>query len=202
MSKKVLTTLLTFATSLTVFAADYELTVDGDIYMFTQGVKRNITLNDGRQISVSVAQVKTKEFREHGFSFKYPSELKLSQESFYGIKQVTVEAMDSSMLIMQIFPAGISPTEVQRDLLNSFREEFASIGARFPSNSTESCKRKIGGAEHQGVKLFFALGGIAHESEIYAMTRGNKTLAFYFQYAVEDKEQAFPRFETITSTFK
>lgn len=183
-------------------AADYEVTIDGRIYLFSQGVKQEIILKDGQSISVSVKGVETKEFQEHGISFSYPSEMILEQESFYGIKQITLDSTDSTLLIIQIYPAATTPAEVQRDLLAGFREQFGKIGARFPAKSTVPCKRTISNVEHQGVELLYALGDLAHRSEIYTMQKSGKTLAIVFQYAEEDREKAAPRYEVVTNSFK
>lgn len=183
-------------------AADYEVTIEGRTYLFSQGVKQEILLKDGQCISVSVKGVETKEFQEHGVSFSYPSEMKLGQESFYGIKQITLESTDSTLLIIQIYPGGTTPAEVQRDLLAGFREEFAKLGARFPAKSTVPCKRSIGNVEHQGIELSYALGDLAHRSEIYTMQKNGKILAIVFQYAEEDREKATPRYDVVTNSFK
>ena len=194
------TLLMVFAAS--AITADYEVTIDGQVYLFTEGEEQNLILKDGQHVSISVAGVKTRNFQEHGISFSYPSDMKLDQESFYGIKQITVESTDSTLLMVQIFPPGITPQEVQRDLLAGFREEFANIGARFPAKSTANCKRSIGGTERQGIQLSYSLGALAHETEIYAIEKDGKTIAIVFQYAIEDKEKATPRYEVVTSTFK
>lgn len=183
-------------------AADYEVIIDGRNYLFSQGVKQEIILKDGQRISVSVKGVETMEFQEHGVSFSYPSEMKLGQESFYGIKQITLESMDSTLLMIQVFPAETTPVELQRDLLAGFREEFANLGARFPAKSTAPCKRSIGGVERQGIELSYALGDLAHKSEIYTMQKNDKTLAIVFQYAEEDKGKATPRYDVVTESFK
>lgn len=156
----------------------------------------------GQRISVSIKGVQTKEFQEHGISFSYPSEMKLDQKSFYGIKQITLESTDSTLLMFQVFPEGTTPADVQRDLLTGLREEFGNLGARFPSKPTAPCKRSIGGVKRQGVQLSYTLGDMAHKSEIYTMQKSGKTFAIVFQYAEEDKGKAMPRFEVVTKSFK
>jgi len=202
MNLKIVAATIAIMSTSSALAADYEVTIDGKTYLFTQGVEQRVVLNDGHRVAISVSPVKTKEFREHGLSFSYPSDMKIEQNSFYGIKQITIESTDSTLFMLQVFPAGTTPKELQRDLLTGFREEFGNLGARFPAKSTEPCKRMIGGIEHQGVRLLYALGDLAHESEIYTMQKNGKTVAVVFQYAVEDKGKALPRYKVITSTFK
>lgn len=192
--------LLALATSAS--AADYEVAIEGQQYLFSEGVEQQITLKNGKRISVNIKTLKTKIFQGHGISFSYPSEMKLSQESFYGIKQITIESTDSTLLMIQVFPSSTTPAEVQRDLLASFREEFSNLGARFPAKSTAPCKRSIGGVGLQGVELSFALGSLAHKSEIYTLQKSGKTIALVFQYAEEDKGNAAPRYNIVTESFK
>lgn len=201
MKQTALTILILIFFASSVYAADYEVTIDGNSYMFTQGVAQDIILKDGKSVSISVSAVKTKVFQDHGISFNYPSDMTVGQDSFYGIKQITLQATDSTLVMFQIFPSGATPKEVQSDLLAGFREEYSNLGVRFPANSTSACKRTIGGVEREGIQLSYALGALAHETEIYTMKKDGKILAIVFQCAVEDKDKATPRYEVVTSTF-
>ena len=183
-------------------AADYEITIDGKKYLFTDGVQQKVVTGDGSRVAISVSAVKTKVFQEHGVSFRYPSDMQLAQESFFGIKQVTLESTDSSLFILQILPAGTSAETTAQDLLSAFRDQFIVAGAKFPSNPTTSCKRSIGGVERAGVVLSYTLATLPHETEIYTLQQPTKTLAMIFQHAVEDKESVTPRFQAIASSFK
>ena len=86
-------------------AADYEVTVDGKKYLFTDDVAQKVVIKEGKPVSISVSAFKTKVFQEHGISFRYPSDMKLAQEPFPGFKQVTVESTDSLLFMLTIFPA-------------------------------------------------------------------------------------------------
>ena len=183
-------------------AADYEVIIDGRAYLFSKGEEQEIILKDGLRISVSIKGVKTREFQEHGISFSYPAEMRLGQESFYGIKQITLESIDSTLFMIQVFPPGTQSAELQQGLLAGFREEFANLGARFPAEPTAPCKRFIGGVEREGIELSYALGDLAHKSEIYTMQKEGKTLAMVFQYAETDKEKAASSYDVVTKSFK
>lgn len=202
MKQTALATLILIFFASSVYGADYEVTIDGNSYMFTQGVTQDIILKGGKSVSISVSAVKTKVFQDYGISFNYPSDMTIGQDSFYGIKQITLQATDSTLVMLQIFPSEAAPREVQSDLLAGFREEYSNLGVRFPANSTSPCKRTIGGVEREGIQLSYALGALAHETEIYTMQKDGKTLAMVFQCAVEDKDKATPRYEVVTSTFK
>ena len=147
MKLKIFASLILTVLGASASAADYEVTIDGRAYLFSKGVEQEVVLEDGQRISISIKGVKAREFHEHGLSFSYPAEMKLDQESYYGVKQVTLESIDSTLLMIQVFPAGITPAELQQDLLAGFREEFSNLGARFPAEPTAPCKRFIGGVE-------------------------------------------------------
>jgi len=198
MRLSIFTPLIILTLIASIYAADYEVTIDGQTYLFSQGIKQKIILKDGKQISVSIKGVKTKKFQDYGISFNYPSEMILSKESFFGVNQITLESTDSTLLIIQMYPAGNTPAKVQDNLLTALRKEFASFGAK----STTPCKRSLGGVMRQGVELSYTLGKVPHKNEIYTMQKNGKTIAFMFQYAEEDKEKASPRFKTITQSFK
>lgn len=192
--------LLAIVTSAT--AADYEVTIDGRMYLFSQGVKQDILLKDGKRISINIEGVKTRTFQEHGISFDYPSDMTISQESFYGITEINLESTDLTWLMIQLVPAGTTPAELQRDLLATFRKKYGNLGARFPAQPTAPCRRSIGGIERQGVTLSYALGAPAFKTEIYTFQKDGKTLATVFQYAEEEKEKATRRYDVVSKSFK
>ena len=202
MKLKIFASLILTVLGASASAAGYEVTIDGRAYLFSKGVEQEVVLEDGQRISISIKGVKAREFHEHGLSFSYPAEMKLDQESYYGVKQVTLESIDSTLLMIQVFPAGITPAELQQDLLAGFREEFSNLGARFPAEPTAPCKRFIGGVEREGIELSYALGDLAHKSEIYTMQKEGKTLAMVFQYAETDKEKAASSYDVVTKSFK
>ncbi|NCC60077.1 MAG: hypothetical protein EOM12_03875 [Verrucomicrobiae bacterium] len=202
MKLTILTLFALLAVVASASAADYNVTIDGRTYLFSQGVEQEIPLKDGKRVSINIEGVKTRTFQEHGISFDYPSDMKLGQESFYGIKQITLESTDSTLLMIQVFPEATTPAELQRDLLAGFREQFGNFGARFPAKPTAPCKRSISGVERQGIELSYALGDLAHKSEIYTFQKDGKTLAIVFQYAEEDKGKAIPQYDIVTKSFK
>jgi hypothetical protein len=128
--------------------------------------------------------------------------MKLEKESLSDIPMTTVEADDSTLFLLQLYPDSFSPETIRANLLKGLRNEFATYRAKFPNKATEPCQRQIGGKIYQGVKLSFRLFGMPHVNEIYSMQKHGKTLGMVFHYAVEDKDKAFPRFEVITSSFQ
>ena len=182
-----------FATS--VLATDYEVTIDGKTYPFTQGVKQSITLKDGRRISVSVSDVRTKEFRGYGISFTYPSDMKINAEAFFGTKLINLDTTDSISAVLQVFPAGTTPNKVQGNILAGLKE-------RFEKTSAEPCKRKFGRIEFEGIRLSYTLATLPHQSEVYTMQRNGETVAVLFQCALKDKKKADAKFDMIASTLK
>jgi hypothetical protein len=197
-----LLTILLIILACSAFAADYEVTIDGTTFLFSEGVEQKVAAKNGQQVVVTVSAVMTKNFQEHGISFRYPSDMKISQESFNGIELITLEALDSSLFMMKILPSSTSTKQTEQDLVAEFREEFSNVGATFPANPTRNCQRSVGGKVRAGVMLSSAFGSLAHETEIYTMEHNGKTVALVFQHAVEDKEKAQLRFTIVTESFK
>ena len=202
MKRSVITAIFLILFALSAPAADYEVTIDGKTYLFTEDIEQQVTIKNGHRVAVTVATLKVKEFREHGISFRYPSHAKLTRENIYGIQQITLETTDSPICLVQIYPESVTPTQLQQDLLSGFRQEFSNMGAKFPEEPTGRCQRNIGGKALTGVRLSYSLGSLPHETEIYTIEHDGKTVALIFQHALEDKTAADPLFSMIAESFK
>ena len=143
-----------------------------------------------------------KVFKKHGITFQYPDDMVFEQEAFHGINQISVEDSDSTLIVVQVYPAGPTTRLVRDELLAGFRGYFASLGATFPPKATETCNRSISGVDRKGIRLSFSLEGLAHETEIYTIRNGIRTIALVLQHAVEDSANAGPRLEVVASTLR
>jgi hypothetical protein len=183
-------------------ANDYEVSVDGKIYMFSNGIEYKVPTKAGPSVVVGVSAAKHKLFKNNLFSFDYPTEMILEEQNFYGIKQITVSDSDASVFMAQIFPAATPIKRLESELINSIAQEFSNLGATFPRKKIVKAQRSIGGKVRSGSKLSYSLGSIKGESEIYTMTRNGRPITLLFQCAIEDKKKASPRFSTIANSFK
>ena len=202
MKKTAITAIFLIFFPLTAPAADFEVTVDGKTYLFTEGIEQQIATKNDQRVAVTVSTLKVKEFREHGISFKYPGHAKITRENIYGIQQITLETTDSPLFLVQIYPGSVSPERAQKDLLAGFREEFSNLGAKIPAVPTHRRQRNVGGKVLTGVVLSYSLGSLPHETEIYTMQHDEGTVALVFQHALEDNRTAEPLFTMITESFK
>ncbi len=71
MKLTILASLALLAVVASVSAADYEVNIDGRIYLFSQGVEQKILMKDGKRTSISIQGVKTRTFQERGISVSY-----------------------------------------------------------------------------------------------------------------------------------
>ena len=202
MKRSVITAIFLISFALSAPAADYEVTIDGKAYLFTEDIEQQVAIKNGQRVAVTVSILKVKEFREHGISFRYPSHAKITRENIYGIQQITLETTDSPIFLLQIYPGSVTPKQVQQDLLTGFREEFSNMGAKFPGDPSGPCQRNIGGKALTGVRLSYSLSSLPHETEIYTIKHDGKTIAMIFQHAHEDKTAADPLFSMIAESFK
>ena len=88
MKRIVMTAIFLILYALSAQAADYEVTIDGKTYLFTEGIEQQVAIKSGQRVAVTVSTLKVKEFREHGISFHYPSHAKISRENIYQIEAV------------------------------------------------------------------------------------------------------------------
>lgn len=184
-------------------AADFEVTVDGKKHFFSEGVEQKISTTEGRSVTVTVRGVKVKEFKGHGVSFSYPAEMQIEKEELLpGVHHISLEAVDSTLLMIQVYPAGTAPEDVGRELLDAFKGQFAALGAKFPAKEAAKCKRNFGAEEVEGTELSYSLGELAHKCQIYVVKKNGRTFAFTFQWAEEDAGKASPRYEVLTKSVK
>lgn len=188
--------------SMHVFAADYEVTIDGKTHAFVEGVEQTIQTAGG-QIRVSVKVPRLKVCKEDGFTFDYPGDMKVEPEDLEGgIRQVTVEAIDSTIIMVQRYPQKMNAGELQESLVTGFLAGYRELGMVVPEKPTAECSRKIGASEVKGCRLSFAVGNVPHTTDVYVFTHGERTMAFVFQGAIEDQASTEVRFKAVAESLR
>ena len=182
-------------------ATDYEVTIDGKTHSFTDGVEQTIQTAGG-EIRISVKIPRLKVFAEEGFTFDYPGDMVLEAEDIEGIRQVTVTAADSSIIMVQRYPKKMNTGELQESLVNGFLAGYRDLGMVVPEKPAAECSRKIGANEVKGRRLSFEVGKVPHTTDVYVLTHGERTMAFVFQGANEDKANTEPRFKAVAESLR
>lgn len=144
----------------------------------------------------------TKQFKEYGISFRYHSDLKVENELIAGIRQITLNSHDSTMMLFQIIPHSINSSVSQESLARGFQEEFRQLGVDLLGNKLVSCTRSIGGVMKEGTAFTFSAVGMESRMEIYTFRREAQTVAFILQYAIEDQDKAASVIKMVANSFK
>ena len=182
-------------------AADYEVTIDGKTHAFTDGVEQTIRTAGG-EIRISVKVPRLKVCAEDGFTFDYPGDMVLEAEDIEGIRQVTVTAADSSIIMVQRYPQKMNDGELRESLVTGFLAGYRDLGMVIPEKPAAECSRKIGATEVKGRRLSFEVGKVPHTTDVYVFTHGERTMAFVFQGANEDKANTEPRFKAVAESLR
>jgi len=200
---KTLTILSTLILSLsTLYSSDFEVEIDGKRYLFTEGMQQHVPLRDGGRVPITISASKDKFFSQSGFSFRYPTEMKLSEESGFGARVIQLETPDSGLLMILVYPdKSNTPAEAKKELVDSLREQYKSMGVGYSEKSLGASQRRIGNENMIGHRLTFSIGGIPHEAEIYSFDNNGKTLVWCFQVATEDKDSVDPLFRKVAESF-
>ena len=127
--------------------------------------------------------------------------MKVEVEKYYGATAITVEHAESPILFLQIYPAGVTPEEAGKALMENMRESLSELGAKI-LGKWEGARRRIAGAERAGRVLRTSLGGMEHRTEIYSFPWKGRTTAVTVQHALEDGKIAAPRFRAILDSLK
>ena len=188
--------------SVLVSAADYEVTIDGKTHAFTEGVAQTIPTAGG-EVQITVNTPRLKVCQEEGFTFDYPREMTLECEDLEGgIRQFTVSATDSTLIMVQRYPKKMNPAELEQSLATSLQEGYRQLGAVFPDKPSSACRRKIGANEVKGSRLSYELATLPHTTDLYVLTHGDRTVVFVLQCADEDAPAARPRFAVVAESLR
>ena len=182
-------------------AADYEVTIDGKTHAFKDGVEQTIQTAGG-EIRISVKVPRLKVCAEEGFTFDYPGDMVLEAEDIEGIRQVTVTAADSSIIMVQRYPKKMNTGELEESLVSGFLSGYREMGMIIPEKPVTECNRKIGATEVKGRRLSFEVGKVPHTTDVYVLTHGERTMAFIFQSANEDNANTGPRFKAVAESLR
>jgi hypothetical protein len=134
--------------------------IDGMKRLLPEGKTWEAALKDGGRVNVSVAPVKgdPKVFQGYGISFRYPSDMEITQKSSPEIATVQFEhdgvGMGLSLWLTE------TPTKEAMDRHQGlwgkeFYKMTASEGGRFPKNSLKPSRRSIGGVATDGLSITY-----------------------------------------------
>jgi hypothetical protein len=182
-------------------AAGYDLKVGDATYAVTPGQPFTITTPGGEKLEAVLVPREFLRFEEHGISFNYPRDQKVTTETEEGVVSVTVEGVASPLVIVQAYPPLVSVAEVRKLATAEFIKEFKANGGRF-AHAGKPVQRSIGGVNRAGTVLEFTLLGQKNRMEVYAFSHGGATRAVFLQHDLEDAAAAKKLFAVIADSLQ
>lgn len=181
---------------------EYELELGGKRVVVEPGKPAELETHKGEKLRVVLHINPERTFDNYGFSFRYPREYRLSDDDEDGFRTVTVEAVESPLVLFQIFPDDPGGEPLIDSLLASFRDEFTGRGVPVGEIKEARATRKLGAETYAGKSLQFEALGQDLVVEIYALKMGDSALAVVFQHDREDVRIARKLFDAVMGSFK
>ncbi len=181
---------------------DYEIKVGDRTYAADEGQPVAIVTPRGEEVSLTVRPSATRTFDRAGLHFEYPAAMSKKEEALAAdIHQVTVETVNSTLFIAQIYGADASGAVAVQGFLSVLREQANSMSGQEPAES--GARREIGGRMMEGRKLVWTLGGLENTSEVYLLPDDAPgAVILVFQADNEDREEAEACFKVIAASLK
>jgi hypothetical protein len=139
-------------------------------------------------------------YSDNGITFAYPKEWKVATEKADGVVTVIVQKDKGTQAIVQLHPAEADPKGVRTQLETAFRKAFEG---KLVAGSEKAPKRKIAGAEREGVAMDFEVAkGVAIHLEVFAFSLGPKKpiVCIVFQHSAFDADAAKKGFDMIAAS--
>lgn len=193
---------LAFGPGPAVSQAEFEIRVGGAVYEAVPDRPLSVVTPKGERMEIVIRRKEILRFADHGVSFNYPRLMKVSSEKQSGVVTITAESAASPLVLVQVYPAPSTETEVRASLVENFRDQFKSRKAEFLEGSGGAVRRAIRGVARQGQALEFLLGGQRMRTEIYAFPKDGRVVALILQHDLEDADLAKKHFSIITDSLE
>ncbi len=180
----------------------FELTIGGQVYSAAEGKPFEVDIGGGRRVEAIVRSKQVLQYMGGGISFRYPKEMTLEEEKTADVSSVTVEAADSTLLMIQIYKVDVEPSVVSSLLVSGIEKEMRSRGGQFYPGSGGAVKKRIRGEDVEGTRLEFTLAKESVRTEIYVMQKGKLTISVTMQRSDGDAILAERRFKVITDSLR
>ena len=181
-------------------AAEYTVVIDGHSYDVREGEPRSINLPKGPTVRLEVRKKDPLSYHKHGLSFRYSSDMTLTEATETQSRILSLERADSTlvMLYQQLKP--VDAEEAAEGVLEDVQQQFIQSGVSYPEGSIHPSPRVIAGEIVSGKRMLTRLGTNQIETEAYGIHRKGQTLVLLFQADQEDRLQAEPYFKTVAES--
>jgi hypothetical protein len=182
--------------------SQFELKVGGKSYEVAEGKPLTITTPKGERVELLFARKAEQTWSGDGLQFRYPREMQLSREEDGGVVSLTLESTNSVLALLQLFPEGIPPAVVKKELEGSILKEFIARGGKVKKREGTEVSRKFGKQEMRGVRYDIDMAGETFQVDVFSVVHKQQVLGVVLQNFQEDQVVAQKWFETILGSMK
>jgi hypothetical protein len=179
----------------------FELTIGGKVYSVADGKPFEVNIG-GERVEATIRSKQVLQYVGNGVSFRHPKEMTLEEEKSTGVSTITVEAADSTFLMIQIYSVDVDPDTVNGELVRGIEKEMRSRGGQFHPDSGGAVRKRLFGREVEGTRLEFTLAKESMRTEIYVLRKGTLTISVLIQRSDDDAILAERRFKVITDSLR
>jgi hypothetical protein len=171
-------------------AVQFELKAGAQTLDVVEGKPFTFTTPKGERVELVLARKAEQSYVEDGLQFRYPREMRVTREVEDGTVTLTVEATNSVLAILQLFPEGAPAAMVRQELERGILQEFAARGGVAKKKEGTEVSRKFGKRELKGVRYDITMAGESFEIEVFALAHQKRVLGVVLQNFVEDRAVA------------
>ncbi|MDC3958606.1 hypothetical protein [Polyangium jinanense] len=179
----------------------FELSIGGKVYSVADGKPFEVQIG-GERFEATIRSKQVLQYQANGISFRYPKEMTLEEERSTGVTSITVEAADSTFLMIQIYSVDVDPATLSQSLVEGIEKEMRSRGGQFHPGSGTTATRRLRGENVEGTRLEFTLAKESMRTEIYVLRKGKLTISVLIQRSDDDAIMAERRFKVITDSLR
>ncbi|MDI1482059.1 hypothetical protein [Polyangium sp. y55x31] len=179
----------------------FELSIGGKVYSVADGKPFEVQIG-GERFEATIRSKQVLQYQGSGISFRYPKEMTLEEEKAQGVSSVTVEAADSTFLMIQVYSVDVDPATLSQSLVDGIEKEMSSRGGQFHPGSGTTVTRRLRGENVEGTRLEFTLAKESMRTEIYVLRKGKLTISVLIQRSDDDAIMAERRFKVITDSLR
>ncbi|MDI1435128.1 hypothetical protein [Polyangium sorediatum] len=179
----------------------FELLIGGKVYSVADGKPFEVQIG-GERIEATIRSKQVLQYEGNGISFRYPKEMTLEEERSTGVSSITVEAADSTFLMIQVYTVDVDPATLSQSLVDGIEKEMRSRGGQFHPGSGSSVHRRLRGENVEGTRLEFTLAKESMQTEIYVLRKNKLIISVLIQRSDDDTIMAERRFKVITDSLR
>ncbi|MDC0741025.1 hypothetical protein [Polyangium mundeleinium] len=179
----------------------FELLIGGKVYSVADGKPFEVQIG-GERIEATIRSKQVLHYEGNGVSFRYPKEMTLEEERSTGVSSITVEAADSTFLMIQIYTVDVDPATLRQSLVDGIEKEMRSRGGQFHPGSGSTVHRRLRGENAEGTRLEFTLAKESMQTEIYVLRKNKLIISVLIQRSDDDAIMAERRFKVITDSLR